>query len=93
MVEIAYSLVGSTLICHYGETNDIFPIGGIVQPCEVLTNIAIRRCRHRFNFVIEQNDRLYVAKALDRFMDRELVKITILITSILCGRLMWRARH
>ena len=32
------SLVSTTLLCHYGETNDIFPIGGLVQPAsETLT--------------------------------------------------------
>jgi len=30
MAESVNSLVGSTLLCHYGETNDIFPIGGLV---------------------------------------------------------------
>ena len=30
------SLVGRTLLCHYGETNDVFPIGGLVQPGETL---------------------------------------------------------
>ena len=34
-------LVGKTLLCHYGETNDIFPIGGLFQPSETLTTAAI----------------------------------------------------
>ncbi len=35
MAESVNSLVGTTLLCHYGDTNDIFPIGGLVQPGEL----------------------------------------------------------
>jgi hypothetical protein len=62
MAESVNSLIGTTLICHYGETNDVFPIGGLVQPGETLKAAAIRYCRHLVNFRIEQNDRLYIAK-------------------------------
>jgi hypothetical protein len=94
MAENINSLVGSTLLCHYGETHDLFPIGGLVQPGETLTTGVIRHCRHLVNnFRIEQNDRLYIAKELDEFMDHEPAKITILITNILFNRLKWRARH
>jgi hypothetical protein len=30
MAESVISLVGTTLLCHYGEMNDILPIGGVV---------------------------------------------------------------
>jgi hypothetical protein len=46
MLEDINSLVGTTLLCHYGETNDIVPIGGLVQPGETLTASTIRHCRH-----------------------------------------------
>jgi hypothetical protein len=46
------SLVGETLLCHYEETNDVFPIGGLVQPGETLRAVAIRHCRHVVNFRI-----------------------------------------
>jgi hypothetical protein len=93
MAKSVKSLVGTTLLCHYGETNDIFPIGGLVKPSETLTTATIRRCRHLVNFRIEQNDRLYIANVFLGFMEHESVKITILITRVLCGRLKWRARH
>ena len=41
MAESINRLVGSTLICHYGETHDVFPIGSLVQPGETLTAAAI----------------------------------------------------
>ena len=57
IAESINSLVGSTLLCHYGEMHDIFPISGLVQPGETLTNASIRHCRHLANFRIEQNGR------------------------------------
>jgi hypothetical protein len=64
-----------------------------VQPGETFTNAAIRHCRHLVNLRFEQNDRLYIAKELDGFMDHEPIKITILINDILFKRLKRRARH
>jgi hypothetical protein len=93
MAESVNSLVGTTLLCHYGETNDEFTIGGLIQPGENLTYGAIRHCRHLVNFRIEQNDRLYIAKELDGFMDHEPFKISILVTNVLYSILKWRARH
>ena len=46
-----------------------------------------------YYFRIEQNDRLYIAKELDGFMDHEPIKIINLITNILFNGLKWRARH
>ena len=77
MAKSMNSRLGSTLLCHFGEPNDIFPIGGLVQPGETLAVASIRHCRHVVNFRIEQNDRLYIAKELDGFMDHEPVTITI----------------
>ena len=87
------SLVDSTLLCHYGETHDVFPIGGLVQPGETLTTAAIRHCRHLVNFRIEQNDHLHIAKEHDGFMEHEPIKVTIFINDVLFNRLKWRARH
>jgi hypothetical protein len=93
MAESVNSLVDTTLLCLYGETNDIFPIGGLVQLGKTLTTETIRHCRHLVNFRIKQKDRLYIAKELDVFMDHEPVKISILIVDVRCGGLKRRARY
>jgi hypothetical protein len=62
MVENINSFKGSTLLCHYGETHDVFPIGGLVQSGETLRATTIRHCRHLVDFHIRQNDRLCIAK-------------------------------
>ena len=79
MTESVNSIVGSTLLCLYGETNDVSPIDGLVQPSETLTAASIRHCHHLVNFCIEQNDRIYIAKELDGFIDNDPVKIIILL--------------
>ena len=63
-----------------------------MQPGETLTFAAIRHCRHLANFRIEKNDRLYIAKDSDGFIDHEPIKVTIVVTDALFG-LKWRARH
>jgi hypothetical protein len=50
-----------------------------VQSGETLSTAAIRHCRHLVNFRIEQNDRLFIAKELNGFMDHEPIKITIFL--------------
>ena len=64
-----------------------------MQSGETLTTATIRHCLHLVNFCIGQNDRLYIVKELDGFMDHEPIKITIFITNVLFNRLKWRARH
>ena len=67
MSDSVNSLVTGTLVCHYGETNDAFLVGGLVRPGETLMASAIRHCRHLVNFHFSPNDRLYLAKILNRF--------------------------
>ena len=41
MAECVNSLIGTTLLCHYGETNDIFHIGGLVKLGETPTTVTV----------------------------------------------------
>ena len=63
-----------SLLCHYGEMNYAFLMGGLVQPCETLMAGAIRYYRHLDNFRLVQNDRLYLVKTIDSCKDHEPVK-------------------
>jgi hypothetical protein len=42
--ESTYGIVGCSLLCHYGETDDVFLIGGLVQEGETLMASAICHC-------------------------------------------------
>jgi hypothetical protein len=87
------SLVADTLICYYGNTNDASLVGGLVKPGETLMASAIRHCRRLVNFHLAPNDRLYVAKVLNGFVDHELVTIYVFIIYVPFGRFNRRARH
>jgi hypothetical protein len=79
-------IVQGTLICLYGETSYAFTVRGLVQPCETLMASAICHCRHLVNFHLARNDRLYLVKTMDGFMDHEPVKISFFINDVLLSR-------
>jgi hypothetical protein len=93
MSDTVNSLVAGTLVCHYGETNDAFLVGGLVKPGETLMASAIRHCQHLVNFSLSRTDRLYLAKVLNGFIDHEPVVISIYIIDVAFSRFHWRARH
>ncbi len=41
---------------HHGITDDVYPIGGLVEPDETLMASAIRHCRHLVNYCVKPND-------------------------------------
>ncbi len=67
--------IACSLFCHDEATNDVFLIGGLVQPHETLMASAIRHCRHLVNVRFSWIDHLYMAKVLNGFMDHEPGKI------------------
>jgi hypothetical protein len=75
------------LFCHYGETDDVFLIGGAVEPNETLMAVAIRHCRRLVNFRLKPNQRLYLTKVVNGFIDHEPVKISIFVIDILFNHL------
>ena len=60
-----------SLFCHYGETNDAFLIGGLVEPDETLMTSAIRYCRQLVDLCFKPNHRLYLAKVIHGLVDHE----------------------
>ena len=81
------------LLCHHGVSDDVYPIGGLVEPDETLMASAIRHCRHLANYCVKPNDRLYLTKVLNGFINHEPVKISIFVTDVLSRDLRWRGRH
>ncbi len=85
--------VSGGLLCHHGVSDDVYTIGGLVEPDETLMGSAIRHCRHLVNHCVKPNDRLYLTKVLGDFMNHEPIKISIYVTHILSRDLRWRGRH
>ena len=75
-------IVGS-LFYDYGETDDAFLIGGLVEPNETLMAGTIRHCRRLVDFCIRPNHRLYLAKVINGLVNYEPVKISIYVIDVL----------
>jgi hypothetical protein len=85
-------LTGS-MFCHYGETDDVFLIGGLAEPNETLMASVIRHCRRMVDFHLKPCHRLYLAKVINSLVDHEPVKISIHAVDVLYKDLRWKARH
>ena len=84
--------IAGSLFCHYGETDDAFLIGGLVEPNETLTASVIRHCRRLVEFCPRPNQRLYLAKVINGLVDHEPVKISIYVIDVLYKDLCRRSR-
>ena len=81
------------MFCHYGETDDAFLIGGVVEPNETLIASVIRHCRRLVDFSRKPSHRLYLAKVINGLANHEPVKISIYVMDVLFKELCWRTRH
>jgi len=70
MSKHVYGIVGS-MFCHYGETDDAFLIGGLVEPNETMMASAIRDCRQLVNLCLKPNHRLYLTNIINALIDHE----------------------
>ena len=78
-------LTFSAILCRYGDTNDVFPIGGLVDIGETPIAAESRRYRHLVNFVLKPHDHLclfQILKGLKHLMPR---KISIHILDVKAG--------
>jgi hypothetical protein len=71
--------IARSVFCHYGDTDDIFLIGGLARQGETITTSTIRQFRHLVNFLCSQNVRLYLAKVLNGLMDHEPIKYRFML--------------
>jgi hypothetical protein len=79
--------LASSLLCHYEETDDVFLIGGLVEPNEMLMAIAIHHyCRHLVDLHLKSNHRLYLAKVIYVLIYHEPVKISIYVMDVFLQR-------
>jgi hypothetical protein len=81
MSENVNGLAGS-LNCHYGETDDIFLNGRLVESDDTLMTIAIRHCRNLVGFCLNPTHRLYLAKVNHGLVDHEPVKLYVYVIDV-----------
>ena len=85
--------IAGSLFCHYGETDDAFLIGGLIDHDETLTAGVVRHCKRLVGFNPGPGQRFYLAKAINGLVNHEPVKISIFVMDVLYTNLRWRARH
>jgi hypothetical protein len=75
--------IAGSFFCHYDETDDVFLIGGLVEPNKTLMASAIRYCRRLVDFHLRPNHRLYLAKVINGLVNHEPVNISIYDVDVL----------
>ena len=80
----------SSLFCHYGATNDIFPIGGLVDIGETPIAAILRYLRELAGFRLATGYPMFPCAILDGYKDHEPIKIRLYVTDILWDHCRYR---
>jgi hypothetical protein len=88
------SLTSSIIRCHYGNANDVFPVGGLVDIDETPIEAGILYCGELINFV-QRSDMLNLFKAIDGIKDLVQIRILMYILDVKFGSLdmIYRTRY
>jgi hypothetical protein len=78
------SLAPSSLFYHYGDTNDVFPIGGLVDIGETPIVANLRYLRELAGFRLANGFPMFSCNVIDGYKDRETIKIRLYVTDVLC---------
>jgi len=77
-----HSLTSSAILCRHGDTNDVFPIGGLVDIGETPIAAGSRYYRQLINFVLKPHDRLCLFRVLKGLKDLMFVRILLYILDV-----------
>ena len=66
-------------LCHYGDTNDMFLIGGLVAGGETPHAVAARYLKELGGFILNSNTRFHLVKVIEDVMNYDLVKISLFL--------------
>ena len=76
------SLSSSTILCRYGDTNDVFPIGMLVDIGETSIAAGSRHYRQLMNFVLKLHDSLCLFRVLNGLNDLMHFRISLYIMDV-----------
>ena len=68
-------IIPVVVVCHYGDMNDTFLIGGLVLHNETLVACAFRRCNQLARIYFSRHERIYLYKVFDGTIKKEPAKI------------------
>jgi ADP-ribose pyrophosphatase YjhB (NUDIX family) len=80
------SLTSSIILCHYGNANGVFLVGGLVDIDETPIEAGIRYCREMINFV-QRSDMLSLFNVIDGIKDLVQIRISMYILDVKFGSL------
>ncbi len=84
------SLAPSSLFCHYGETNDLFPIGGLVDIDETPIAASLRHLRELAGFRLAYGLPMFPCNSIDGYKDREPIRVRLYVTDVLWDHCRYR---
>jgi hypothetical protein len=84
------SLTPSSLFYHYGETNGIFAVGGLVDSDETPIAAILRYLRELTTFRLANNFPMFPINIIDGYKDHEPIKIRLFVTDVLWDHCRYR---
>jgi hypothetical protein len=89
------SFTSSTILCRYGDTNDVFPNGGLVDIGETHIAAGSRYCRLIINFVVKPHDHLCLFQVLKGLTHLMSVRISLYILDVKaeCLIMLYKTLH
>jgi len=82
-----------TILCYYGETDDVFLVGGLVSACETPIAAVLRHCRQLIGFELARNYPMFLCNVIEGFKDHESIKIYVYCTDVFSEGLRFRHSH
>ncbi len=87
------SLAPNSLFCHYGDTNDVFPIGGIVDIGETPIAAILRYLRKLAGFRLACNSPMFLCNAIAGYKEHKTIKINLFVIDVLWDHLKYRNNY
>ena len=68
-----------TYLCHYGDTDDMFLVGGMVANSETPHVAVARYLKELGGFILNSNTRFHLVKVIEDVMNYDVVKISLFL--------------
>ena len=81
------SLSPSSVFCHYGDSNDVFPIGGLVGIGETSIASILQYLRELAGFRLARNIPMFFCNVISGYKEHETIKIRLFVKYILWDHL------
>ena len=83
-------LAPSSLFSHYGDSNDYFPIGGLVGISETPIACVLLYLRELDGLRLARNFSMFICNVISGYKEHELMKISLFVIDVLWDHLKYR---